>query len=83
MNTTKYPDVRLAYRSARNATEPHLSQEVVADLAGVTRRHLIRIENGEHRPTTDLRDRIAAVLSVDPSSLPAVEDEQPFRAEAA
>jgi transcriptional regulator with XRE-family HTH domain len=83
MSIIKYPEVREAYRTARNATEPRISQEHLAELVGVTRRHMIRIENGDHRPTPALRDRIALELAVDPSTLPAVEDVQPFRSEAA
>lgn len=79
---TKYPEVKEAYRAARNDTDPRISQENLAEIVGVTRRHMIRIENGDHRPTTALRDRIAVALGVDPSSLPAIEDVQPFRAEA-
>jgi transcriptional regulator with XRE-family HTH domain len=83
MSAVKYPEVRSAYRSARQATEPRISQEHLAELVGVTRRHMIRIENGDHRPAPALRDRIAAELGVDPSTLPAVEDIRPFRSEAA
>lgn len=83
MDTVKYPEVRAAYRSARKSTDPRISQENLAELVGVTRRHMIRIENGDHRPTPALRDRIAIALAVDPSTLPAVEDVHPFRTAAA
>lgn len=75
----KYPEVREAYRSAREATRPRVSQENLAVAVGITRRHMIRIENGEHRPSPELRDRIAAALDVDASALPAVELLDPFR----
>lgn len=81
--STKYPEVREAYRSARQATDPRISQESLAERVGVTRRHMIRIENGDHRPTARLRDRIAAELNVDPATLPAIEDVHPFQDEAA
>lgn len=85
--TAKYPEVRLAYREARDSyKERHgekMSQESLALAVGTSRRHIIRIENGEHRPTVAMRDRIARVLTVDPESLPAVEDSHPFRVEAA
>jgi len=29
-------------------------------MIGITRRHLIRLENGEHLPSAELRDRLAA-----------------------
>ena len=39
-----------------------LSQERFAPKVGVTRRHLIRLENGEHRPGRDLAARIERVV---------------------
>ena len=69
--TPKYPEVRNAYREARLVPEFKMSQEHLAPAVGSTRRHIIRIENGEHRPLPELRDRIAAALEVDPESLPA------------
>lgn len=67
----KYPEVRVAYRTARSKAK--VSQEWLADQVGISRRHMIRIENGEHRPAPDLRDRIAEVLGSSPEALPAVE----------
>lgn len=75
----KYPEVREAYRRARLTARPRISQERLADAVGITRRHMIRIENGDHRPTPTLRDRIAFALDVDASALPAVERPDPFR----
>jgi len=43
-------------RRARKRTG--LSQENFAAQIGTTRRHMIRLENGEHLPTRALRDRI-------------------------
>lgn len=37
-----------------------ISQERFAPMVGTTRRHLIRLENGEHRPSSELLGRIAA-----------------------
>ena len=78
MAITKYPESRDAYRMARRKADPRISQERLALAVGITRRHMIRIENGEHRPSPDLRDRIAEVLGADPSTLPAVEAMPPF-----
>jgi len=78
----KYPDVRDAYRTARLSPDRKMAQETLAELTGTTRRHIIRIENGEHRPLPALRDRIAAALEVDPESLPAATP-APFRNGAA
>lgn len=74
----KYPDSRDAYRTARRKADPRISQERLALAVGITRRHMIRIENGEHRPAPELRDRIAEVLGADPATLPAVEAMPPF-----
>lgn len=72
----RYPEVRTAYRTARHAAR--ISQENLAEAVGISRRHMIRIENGEHRPSPNLRDRIAAALDADPEALPAVEQLSPF-----
>lgn len=74
----KYPEIRDAYRKARSKANPRISQENLALAVGITRRHMIRIENGEHRPLPELRDRIAEVLGADPQTLPAVEVVPPF-----
>lgn len=75
----KYPASRDAYRKARKRANPRISQERLALAVGITRRHMIRIENGEHRPSPELRDRIADVLGADPATLPAVEAMPPFQ----
>lgn len=75
----KYPEVREAYRRARAEARPRISQERLAEAVGITRRHMIRIENGDHRPLPGLRDRIAEELGIDGSALPAVEQPDPFR----
>lgn len=46
-------------RTARRLTG--LSQENFAPLVGTGRRHMIKLENGEHRPSGTLRDRIVEV----------------------
>lgn len=78
MTIAKYPESRDAYRRARWHSSPRISQERLALAVGITRRHMIRIENGEHRPMPELRDRIAEVLGADPSTLPAAEAMSPF-----
>lgn len=45
-----------------------ISQERLAAEVGTTRRHLIRLENGEHLPGRALRDRILAATRVDTSA---------------
>lgn len=39
-----------------------LSQEKFAPLVGITRRHLIRLENGENRPGRDLAARMEGLV---------------------
>lgn len=74
--TPKYPEVSQAYRAARK--QRGVSQEKLAAAVGTSRRHIIRIENGENRPTSELRDRLAAALGVDSSTLPSAADGRPF-----
>lgn len=73
MSITKYPASGSALKLARNRRK--ISQERLAEQVGTTRRHMIRLENGENRPSVDLRDRIADALGVPRDSLPAAEDE--------
>lgn len=63
-------------RAARNLTR--LSQENFAPEVGTTRRHLIRLENGEHRPSSDLLGRIAERTgeSADSFGYPSDDDEE-------
>ena len=50
-------------RQARHLTG--LSQENFAPRIGTTRRHLIKLENGEHRPRRQLRDRIVEITGTE------------------
>lgn len=52
-------------RSARRRVGK--SQEALAAEAGTTRRHLIRLENGQHQPGPALAERLAAATGRDPS----------------
>lgn len=54
------------------------SQEKVAAAAGMTRRHLIRLENGESLPGVEIRDRLAELFQCDPVEIEAYDD-APFR----
>lgn len=53
----------------------HLSQERFAAEVGTTRRHLIRLENGEHLPGGALRDRIADLAGQARDSIQSSDDE--------
>lgn len=71
-----------AIREARRSTG--LSQENFAAEVGTTRRHQIRIENGEHRPNAVLLARIAVRTNtaVDELGYPALDDEEESLREA-
>ena len=51
------------------------SQEKFAAVIGTTRRHMIRLENGEHLPTGALRDRIVEASGAERASIAASDDE--------
>jgi transcriptional regulator with XRE-family HTH domain len=53
----KFGEIGARIRQARLGRG--FSQERFAPIIGVTRRHLIRLENGEHHPSAELRDRLA------------------------
>lgn len=69
---TRYPESGAALKRARKGK---ISQERLAERVGTTRRHMIRLENGENRPSVDLRDRIADELGVPRETLIAAEEE--------
>lgn len=50
-------------------TQQETSQEVLANLAGVERSHMGKIERGEHVPTLVIIMRIAEALGCDATSL--------------
>jgi transcriptional regulator with XRE-family HTH domain len=54
-------------RDARRAAG--LSQEALALRIGTSRRHMIRLENGEHRPGRVLLARIAEATGQEPESI--------------
>lgn len=45
-------------------------------MVGTTRRHLIRLENGEYQARPELAARIADALDADPSEFRANEDDE-------
>lgn len=52
------------------------SQENLASEVGTTRRHMIRLENGEHLPSSDLRNRIASATGREPEEIQSADDEE-------
>jgi transcriptional regulator with XRE-family HTH domain len=60
-------------RQARQQAQK--SQERLAAEVSTTRRHMIRLENGEHLPSGALRDRIAEATGQPAESLQSADDE--------
>jgi len=56
-------------RARREEIDPPISQERLAELAGVHRTYISYIELGKGAPTLDTIVRIAAALSIDPGQL--------------
>lgn len=69
---TRYPESGAALKRARKGK---ISQERLAERVGTTRRHMIRLENGENRPSVGLRDRIADELGVPRETLLAADED--------
>src|SRR6266498_3317935 len=60
--------------SPRDGGRP-ISQEDFAPILGASRRHLIRLENGEQRPSGSLRDRIVEITGTE-EQIEADDDEE-------
>ncbi|EMY8162739.1 helix-turn-helix domain-containing protein [Pseudomonas monteilii] len=69
--TSHEPKVAIAFgKSVRAArTEREIGQEQLADLAGIDRSHLGKIERGGHMPTLALILRIARALKMKAAEL--------------
>jgi putative transcriptional regulator len=63
------PDVRLVNRLRVARAERDLSQEQLAQVAGVSRQTISSIETGQYCPSTLLAFRLARVLGVRPDEL--------------
>lgn len=61
-------------RRARKRTG--LSQERLAAEIGTTRRHMIRLENGQHLPSGQLRDRIAQATGQPAETFQSADDDE-------
>ncbi|HXJ62765.1 MAG TPA: helix-turn-helix transcriptional regulator [Actinomycetota bacterium] len=61
---------------ARARRRAGVSQENLAAQVGITRRHMIRLENGEHLPSGELRDRIAGAVGVDVDEIQSADDDE-------
>jgi transcriptional regulator with XRE-family HTH domain len=56
-------------RETRLGLDPPVSQEALADLAGVHRTYISHLELGKGAPTLDTIVRVASALGVDPAEL--------------
>lgn len=62
-------------RRFRDQLEPKMSQERLAAIIGTTRRHMIRLENGEHLPSIALRDKIAEAVGTSREAIQAADED--------
>lgn len=53
-----------------------ISQERLAAAVGTSRRHMIRLENGEHLPSTPLRDKIADAIEAPRDAIQSADDDE-------
>lgn len=70
---SRYADLGRKLRAARK--RKGISQENLALKVGITRRHLIRLELGQHLPSAGLRAAIAAETGVDAETFRMPEDD--------
>jgi transcriptional regulator with XRE-family HTH domain len=61
-------------REARN--DAGLSQKALAVEVGTSRRHIIRLERGDHRPSRSMLTRIAKATGREPSTIDPEADEE-------
>lgn len=73
-HTPRFAELGARIRQARKRTG--ISQEKLAPLVGTTRRHLIRLENGEHQASKALAARIGAALGHDPGEFRNGDDDE-------
>jgi transcriptional regulator with XRE-family HTH domain len=61
--------VRVGRRIAELRAARGITQQMLADLAGIERSHLARLESGEREAGLRMLEKVANALSVKPSSL--------------
>jgi len=60
-----------------------VSQEKIANEAGISRRYFIQLETGEKLPSSVVRDKLADALGCDPDEIASSDDEEEIDAMAA
>ena len=56
--------IEIGQRIQKYRTQKNLTQEQVAEMAGITQKHLSRIEQGYHNPHFDMIIQIANILNI-------------------
>lgn len=64
-------------RIAKRRTELGLSQESLAELAGISRVSVVRIENGEQAPRSNTAEKLCKVLGMTMNDLYRIDSELP------
>jgi transcriptional regulator with XRE-family HTH domain len=72
--TPKFAALGSRIRAARNAVR--LSQEAFATQILTSRRHVMRLERGDHKPSPPMLDRIAEVTGVSVNDLVGSDDDE-------
>lgn len=72
----KFPFAANGARIQKARKRTGLSQETFAPMIGTTRRHMIRLERGQHLPKSELRDRIVEVTGTTEQIQSADDDEE-------
>ena len=67
----------MGYRIAKRRTELGLSQEGLAELAGMSRVSVVRIENGDQTPRSNTAERLCKVLGITMNDLYQTDPEIP------
>lgn len=67
----------MGYRIAKRRTELGMSQEGLAELAGMSRVSVVRIENGEQTPRSNTAERLCKVLGITMNDLYQTDPEMP------
>lgn len=67
----------MGYRIAKRRTELGMSQEGLAELAGMSRVSIVRIENGEQTPRSHTAERLCKVLGITMNDLYQTDPEMP------
>ena len=77
MNVQENVQRDMGYRIAKRRTELGMSQEGLAELAGMSRVSVVRIENGEQTPRSNTAEKLCRVLGITMNDLYQTDPEMP------